>query len=229
MFLILHGENQVKSRDHLALMIDRAQKRASRISRLEAKKINLAILEENLLANSLFDKNKLLIIEGLHSLPRSKKKNELIKFLSANCDQIDLILWEKRSLTQGMLKKFPQATIKEFKPSNHLFAWLDALNPDKKTLTNQLQLLDQASQADSAQMCFAMLARQIRLLITAKSGGKLKAHPFVIQKIHRQTHHFSLSQLLKIHHQLLQIDIKQKTSTGLLPLKAELDLLLINM
>lgn len=229
MITILHGENEVKSRDQLATLIAKAKENNFQIERLEAKNLSLADLEQALVSSSLFGEKRLLIIEKLHSLPRSKKKNQLIDLLANNNSELEIILWEKRSLTPTMIKKIKAKKVEEFKTSSSTFAWLDSLSGNKKTLKKQLQLLSQADQDDGEQMCFAMLTRQIRLLITAKDGGELKGHPFVIKKVKSQANNFTIDQLLSIHKKMLDIDQKMKTSSNLLSLKAELDLLLINM
>jgi len=74
-----------------------------------------------------------------------------------------------------------------------------------------------------------MLARQTRMLIEVRESGTMTGAPWMVQKIKRQGQSFSLQQLLKIHHQLLEIDLHQKTSTNTLSLDQELDLLLLNM
>lgn len=229
MITILHGENEVKSRDQLATLLSQAKENNFQIERLEAKRLSLADLEQALVSNSLFGEKKLLIIETLHSLPRSKKKNQLINLLNQTNSDVEIILWEKRSLTPTMIKKINPQKVQEFKTSSSTFAWLDSLSGNKKTIKNQLALLAKADQDDGEQMCFAMLARQVRLLITAKDGGELKGHPFVIKKVKSQANNFTIDQLLSIHKRMLDIDQKMKTSTNFLSLKAELDLLLINM
>lgn len=226
MVTILHGENTVQSRDKLVQMIDQAKKTDSKVTRLEAKKLTLANLEENLGSSDLFGSNKLIIVEGLHSLPRSKNKTALIKLVAAN--QLPVILWEKRSLTKTMLKQFPQTEVFEFKLSKTLFKWLDSINSLRQE-KSAVSLFHQTLQTDDVGLCFAMLTRQIRLLIQAKDGGVVRGAPFMISKLKKQAAGFDLDQLLELHSQLLDIDLKLKTSTGNLSLEQELDLLLLNM
>ncbi len=231
--IILHGDNTAQSRNKLAQIIDAKKSENYHITRLEAKKITPAIIEETIGSTSLFDDKKLIIIEELHSLPRSKNKTNLIDQLSASqqltANSQELVIWEKRSLTKTMLKKFPEAKVFEFKTSNHLFKWLDLINGKKNSQTEMLKTFKQAIKSDGEFMCFTMLIRQIRLLITAKDGGEIKGPPFVVKKIQNQSRSFSLDQLLKIHDQLLNIDTKQKTSTTSQSLEQNIDLLLLTM
>lgn len=222
MIIILHGENTIKSRDKLVELINQFKANNQSIIRLDAKKLDIPQLEENLLKNNLFGNEEIILIEELHSLPRSNKKNELINLI-ANSTK-DILLWEKRSLTKTMLKKFPQAKVEEFKLSNSLFSWLDLFNP-KTPIKKNLLALDQAINANGDYMCFVMLIRQISLLIYTKDGGQPAGAPFMISKLKKQAQGFSLNQLLKIHEKLFDLDERMKSSKNYLSLAQELDVL----
>lgn len=223
MITILHGENTIASRNELVKLITLAKNKNKTIERLDAKKLNLGLLESKLVKQDLFGTKISIVIEDLHSLPRSKNKTLLIELTSKS--QVDLMLWEKRKLTPAMLKKFSQAKIFEFKLSNALFAWLDSLSGNKK----QLLFFHKALQTEDPHLCLVMLARQIRMLIQVKETGTMAGAPWMVQKVKRQSQSFSLNQLLDIHSQLLTIDLKQKTSSNALELDQELDLLLLSM
>ena len=174
--------------------------------------------------NSLFGISQAVVIEGLHSLPRSKKKNELIKLIAseASSGQTELILWEKRDLTPTMLKQFKGAKCEQFKLSKVLFKWLDSLGGDRRDV---ILLTHQAVEQDGAELSFFMLVRQVRLLIEVKSGGQPGGPPFMISKLKRQASNFTLEELFDLHTKLLKIDLDQKTSGSLLSLPQALDLL----
>jgi len=229
--IIIHGENTVSSRKKLVEIIDNKKSAGQEIVRLEAKKLTEAILEESLGASDLFGTSKTIIIEGLHSLPTSKKKKNFIKLLS-NPQTYEIVLWGKRSLTKTMLKKISgtnnNATVFEFKISKTLFTWLDMLG-NKGNETKKLNLLHSAIKIDGEFFCFLMLIRQIRLLIEVKSGGKAKGAPFTVAKLNKQASNFSLDKLLEIYKKLLDIDTKQKTSSSLIDTTAMLDLLTLKL
>lgn len=226
MITIIYGENTVQSRKKLVDLLDSAKSQDQEVVRLEAKKLTEADLESALQAKSLFGNEQLVIIEGLHSLPRSKRKTNLIELAASS--QIPLILWEKRSLTATMLKKFPQAKTLEFKLMNALFAWLDSLDGNQSK-TAQLRKFHQALQSTDPHMCFVMLIRQVRLLIQTLDGGNIKGPPFMISKLKKQAQTFTLDRLLDVHHQLAVIDQQMKTSKLMLPLEKQLDLVVLNM
>lgn len=225
MLTILHGEHIGNSRTKLQELIDQARKNNTTLERLEAKQLTIADLEQALGNTSLFGDSTLVIIEGLHSLPRSKKKTQLIALI-AGAD-VPVVLWEKRALTKTMLKQFPTAKAEEFKLSKALFSWLDMLGtqPLPKTLATYRQALEQ----EDEYLCFVMFIRQIRLLIQAKDGVKIAGAPFVVKKITTQATKFSKAQLLETYYKLSQLDLASKTSTLSLPLASELDLLQIKL
>jgi DNA polymerase III delta subunit len=223
---ILHGENIIKSRERLVALITEAKRTGKEIERLAAKQISPAALETALQKTSLFGTEQMVIIEELHSLPRSARKNQLIEIVAkAN---VNVVLWEKRDLTPTMLKKFPKAQVEHFKLTNTIFAWLDAFSP-KTAKRRYFELSQKAQATDGEQTCFAMLARQVRLLIQVKDGTTPAGHPFMVSKIKKQAHDFSLEQLLGIHAQLFTIDINAKTSSSFLTVGQELDLLGANL
>lgn len=226
--IVIHGENIIQSRKKLVEIIEQSKNKNILVERVEAKALDLPTLETKLQKTDLFGHSRMLVIEKLHSLPRSKKKNQLIK-MAAEAEGIDICLWEKRELSKTMLKKLEADKVYEFSLSNSLFNWLDALSPSQSTKSQQIQLFRQAVQANDIYMCFIMLARQVRLLIQAKDGGQIKGPYFVINKVKKQSGRFSLDQLLSLHSRLHQIDLEMKTSNNVVELDKRLELLMLNL
>ena len=222
MTIILHGENTIKSREKLVQIISDFKINKKSVTRLEAKKLDLANLEEELSKSSLFGEDETIVIEELHSLPRSKKKDSLIELVSQS--EREIVLWEKRNLTPTMLKKFPQGRVENFKISNTLFSWLDIFHP-KTPAHKNLQSLEKAIKSNGDYMCFVMLIRQIGLLIYVKDGGRPAGPPFMVSKIKKQADYFSMDKLLSLHQKLFEIDKKMKSSQSFMTMKQELDIL----
>ncbi len=229
---ILHGDHIVHSRAALGTYIDTARENNVTIERLVAKKLTRSELEEALVSTSLFATAKLVIIEELHSLPKSKRKDELIALVAEHAAQPatpgeTIILWESRSLTPTMVKKFAKARVQEFKLSKKLFSWLDSLGtPNVK---QKLLLAQEAIATEGEYLCFSMLVRQVRLLIQAKDGGTIKGAPFMITKLQSQARRFTLESLLKTHAQLLELDRQMKQSGSILSMTQQLDLVTLAM
>ncbi|HYD35835.1 MAG TPA: hypothetical protein VD999_07280 [Vitreimonas sp.] len=231
MTIVIHGEHTAHSRQKLSTVINQHQTQHIKMVRLEAKRITEADLEMALGSESLFNEPKVVVIEELHSLPKSKRKDTLIDQLSQHALDTDLtlIIWEKRTLTATMLKKFPKAEVFEFKLSSTLFKWLESLSSDQKTKAQQLKYFHQTLETEDEFMCLSMLARQIRMLIQTKEGATLSGAPFMIAKLKKQAGSISLEQLLATHARLLEIELKHKTSSTPLTLRQDLDLLLLQL
>jgi len=208
-------------------LISSAKQKNQEVIRIEAKELSESSLESTLGSGDLFGTKKIVAIEGLHSLPKSKKQKDLIKMCSQS-DLHEIVLWEKRSLTKTMLKPFSDWQVFEYKISKTLFAWLDTLGK-KSNDTKKLQLLHDALNADGDYFCFIMLIRQFRLLIQAKTGEKIAGAPFMVTKLKNQANNFSLDELLDIYKNILNMDYQQKTSKSLLGLNQWLDLLTIKL
>lgn len=225
--IIIHGENTIASREKLIDMLNEAKKLNQEVVRIEAKELSEAILEEILGSSDLFGTKKTIVIEGLHSLPKSNKQKNMIR-QCANATNHNMIIWEKRELTKTMLNAFPNAEIFIFKASKTLFSWLDTLG-NKSDKSKKIQLLHRAIISDGEYFCFIMLIRQFRLLIQTKTGEQIAGAPFMISKLNKQAQQFSLEKLLNIYKELLQVDLSQKTSKNVLSMNQWLDLLTIKL
>lgn len=227
MLKVIHGENQVASRKKLVEFIKQAKQQNKEVISLNAEKLDRAKLESALLSESLFNNEKLLIIEGVYSLPKSKKKDEFIELISSA--SIEIILWDKKLLSKTNLKKLPTDLENyEFKITPKMWTFLDTLSTNPKVKTLMMKLFKESVEGDGAEFVFLMMARQIRILIQVKENHPPKIAPFMLSKLNKQAKDFSLKKLLDLHQQLYLIDQKQKTSTSLLSLEGELDLLLFS-
>jgi len=229
MLTIIHGDNLVKSREKLFQLKQAAQAKNQNLNTLSAKKITPQILEQALFAKDLFGQEPCLIIEELHSLPQSKKRTDYLEQIIQASQFLDIVLWEKKSLTKNNLKKLTNAQIYYFPMSKALWQLLDQFSPQAKTKKRQLALLQEAIKQDSAEFCLVMISKRVSDLIAITVGADLAMHPFVKNKLNRQKKNFTLKQLLNLHQKLYLLDNKIKHSANLLDLASELDLLLITL
>jgi DNA polymerase III delta subunit len=238
MLIILHGENQVRSRAALVEFLSPAQEKNLKIIHLDGRNTTTAQLENALAGNSLFSDERWFQIEELLSGPASQKKDQNITLViqSAQDLQTTILLWEKKDLTAHVLKKITtgipstQLRIQQFPVTKSLFQWLDSLTGDQQPSAKQhmLELLQASLKSDGDFMCLAMLIRQVRLLLQAQTGT-LAGPPFLQNKLRQQAKRFSPAQLKKNHQRLVKIDRDQKTSGTRLSLEQELALLVIEM
>ncbi|MBU3956737.1 hypothetical protein KKI19_00445 [Patescibacteria group bacterium] len=223
--LIIHGDNQVESRQFLIAQIEQAKAKDKEVVRFEGKKVEMEQLHQALEELSLLGKKKLVVIENL--LIKSPPKS-IINYLFKNQPK-NLIIWEGKEISQSKISQL-KAQAKLFKLPPIIFKFLDALLPGNSR--QSLSLLKQAVGQSSAENVFYMLARQIRYLIIANQIGKeglSGLHPFQQQKIASQAKKFQLSQLLTLHRKLLYIDWQQKTGQAPMDLAGQLDLLVASL
>jgi len=245
--IIIHGDNQFESRRQLGTIITQYKQDGFAITRLEAAKMTLAALDDAFGTTSLFAQPELIIIEGVHSLPTSQKKKEILQKIVAFTKQArsessqsqseqsesakTCVLWESRTLTKPMLKPFVElgAFVKEYPISQTLFRWLDSLSTDQHTKKMQLTLLAKTIEQENEFVIFTMLCRQIRLLLEVKTGGMPKVAPFILTKLQKQARVFTEEQLLAAHKKLYELDLQMKSSKGYLSIPAQLDLFVITL
>lgn len=225
MLTVLHGDHHVNSRTRLVSLLETAIKTGLQTQHFESNQMTPALFESEFGSQNMFGNQKIFVIENVFAGPKSKKKDTLIELINTYSESQSIIVWESKKLTAANLKKLPKAKVELFELSSALFAWLDALH---QQTPKKLQLLQTAVGQDGAEFCFAMLARQVRLLLQTKSGSPPKAHPFVIKKLQQQARAFSTDQLIALQEKLTLIDYHLKTGQAKLSLAQELESVIIN-
>lgn len=206
---IIHGDNIVGSREKLHQIVAEAKTKKKEVTYLEGKKISLADIEVALQSNSLFGSDKSIVIEQLFSRPHSKKRTELMEYLSKNRDT-EVILWDKKVLTAAQKKKLAPDQEFQFKTSKKLFAWIDSISP-QTSIQKRLHLYQETLSQEDAYLCFYMLTQRMRQLLIISEGGNPGGAPFMISKMKSQARQFTQQQLESIHTSLYKIDRETKT------------------
>jgi len=231
MLLVLHGDNQVSSRHQLNQLLSEAKHKGVKdVIRLEGKILTQTDLIQALETTSLFGTDRLIIIESLFTRPKSKAKDQLTSYLKTivtNTNIPQTILWENKTLTKTQLKSIGNPKDLCFPISKVLFKFLDALAPGKPQ--SNLKWFQQAKSQEPPELIFAMLIRQVRLLIQVKDRATSKLAPWQAQKLSRQASLFSPQKLLALHQQLLNLDHDNKTGHNLSPLGDTLDIVLATL
>jgi len=228
MLKIYCGDNIVKSRDAFVGQIEAyKQKGIKDIVAFDGKKITLLNLQESTQSPSFFEDGRLITIENLFSRPQSKLKTDILNYLANIESDTDIIVWEKKALTPAQSRKFSKATIQDFKVDKLLFKFLDALQPNRSS--DNYTFLKKVVASESYELVFAMLIRQVRLLLQVKSNAQVKLAPWQKQRLLKQAGFFEEKELLKIHAKLLEMDIHQKTGQGLLTLDQSIDRLMLSL
>lgn len=227
MITLLHGDNNLASRNALNAFIENANREGTvETIRLDGEKLNLTDFKHAIEAQSMFTALRIVIIENLLSRKPSQTKDELITYLDS-AEDMNLYMWERRTMTPVQLKKLPKSTrIQLYKLSSFIFRFLDALAPDNTR--NMITLLHESQKQDPPEVVFVMLSRRVHDLILASDRGSQALHSkadWQRSRIMNQARHFSLPVLLALHECLYRLDKSIKTGRNILPLPSLLDIL----
>lgn len=218
---LLHGENLAESRRELALEIQKTRQEGLEVIVIEAKKSDLTNIRSALESNSLFGKEKLIVLENFFSLPDSSFKRKTLVYFKKGQFHHRVLFWEEKTI-----QKIPLTIpARLFRLDPALFRFLDNLCEGSKK--ENLERLAQAKEKEKPEMIFFMIRRQIRLLILAADLGEKGLSglaPWQKGKLLHQAKQFHLDHLLTLYGNLLNIDYEQKTSRDPFKLYARLDL-----
>lgn len=124
MITIFHGDDSASSRTAYLDFLQ-AQK-DTECFRLDPKTIDLNLIGNFLAGGSLFGGKKILAIDNFLSIPKTNLDKVLSLFSQT---EIDIVLWQDKTLTAVQLKNFPKAKLNSFKSDNKVFYCLNALRP----------------------------------------------------------------------------------------------------
>jgi len=227
MITVFHGDSLVMSRKAFLEALETARGENKEVVHLEGKTLSPNKLTLALESKSLFKDDKNIFIENLLSLPKSKEKEKLTKILGDN-RSLGIFLWEGRELNRSFLEENHHFKFQIFKLPSIIFKFLENLRPGNTQVL--LDFFHQSLERDDPEMVFALLIRQIRLLILAKEGEKyLTGAGWQKSKLINQAKLFTQEQLKIIYKKLLLIDFQKKTSQTPFSLISCLDLLLMEI
>lgn len=220
--VVIHGEDQVKTRSELAQYVTPST------IHLDGKTISIADIIQNLESNSMFaNEKKIVVIEDLHKKRSKTELKEIVEYLSTNPSAHQIILWESKNLSATEQKKFGQARFITAKLSPVVFKLTDSLSP-AIPLKTTLSLLQQSCQSDSPEMVLVMLGRQIRLMIQTFDPSS-KMAPWQRGKLTATAKQLGLTKLVSLHNELANIDYQNKTGQLPVDLTSELQLWLAQL
>lgn len=223
--ILVHGDDQILSRNRLNLYISQAKEKKAEIIVREGGKLTLEEARNILESTSFFGDNRLSVWENFLSSTKSKDKEKILDYLNKNPVNIELILWEGKSLKNTSLLKFDKIEI--FKIPAFLFQFLDSFSPDNKN--ECLSKFVQLKSMEEPEMIFFMLIRQVRLLLMAEDNFFDDIPIWQKSKMVSQGHKFQKGQLLRIYQTFLDIDYDQKTSGSFQALSMRLEVLISSL
>lgn len=226
MIYIFHGDGAVASRKLLRDQIEKDKLLGREIRTVEGDKLAPRDLDSTLSTASLFS-TETIVIENLLSRLRSKDKDACIDIISKYEGDKNILLWDKKEITQPNLKKLTTAKISNSKAPTALFTFMEAIVPGNAQ--QAISLMHEVVEGTEDIIVFTMLARQISYLIMMKSATNPKFSPWQMTKLRLQAAKWDEKQLENFISELLKIDLSIKTGATKLSYKDRLDILLLNL
>lgn len=228
MITLLHGDDTAKSRAELERVMDAYAGRE--IRHVEGKSADDTLLVQSLESSSLFGGDTIVVIENLlGSLGKKQKRAEqLVGFLSRAPQETSILLWEDRTLSPGLLKLLGKASVRLFKTPVVIFQLLDGLRPGcAKTM---LPLLSEVLALEPAEVVYTLMYRRIRDLIqVADHVTPERVQSWQLGRLTQQSASFTMDRLLKLHRDLLDMDIAIKTGSSPFPLGTLLEHCIVSL
>jgi len=213
----IHGDYLLSSRNFLNSLIEQEKRQNKEVVRLDGNSLALNDLIQALASNSLFGGEKVVVIENLFSRQKSKDQEILLEWIKTFDGQTPVIFWEKKTIGKILQRRLPKkTTVKEFKTPATVFKLVELLSPQTKK--QALQLLEETVVKEPAEFLFAMICRQIRLMLLLKEGQAVGGAPWMVGKLKKQAASFNKDELINSYQKLYFIDKQIKTGKTLMPL-----------
>jgi len=221
--ILLHGDNQIKSREALQVRRERAKGEGKQIVVLDGKRVELAEIMQALESMGLFGDERLIILENIFSAKRGRRQEQIVEYLKGEGGEI--VLWESKKVDGRRLKGM-EIKNEEYKLSSEIFKLMEALLPD-----NQKQLIywwEKAKQTDAPELIFFMILRQVRMMLESL-GGKMSGPVWLTNKIQNQAKKVGVARLVLWHTKLYEIESGVKTGRSDLPLLDQMEMFLLSL
>lgn len=225
--LILHGDNQVASRQRLNQVLDESKKKGINIININGATVKKPELLTLARSQDLLGATDLLVIENFFA---NKKAAEIIKELTENQEEVSnsCLFWEGKAVPASKIPKKPFIKVEAFQIPQSIFRVLDLITPGSKQ--QALKLMQERQVRDNAEFFFIMLIRQVRNLIWVKEDpGSMSSPAWQKGKLKSQAEKFEADDLLALQSKLLEMDYQSKTSKLHENLAASLDMLVASL
>lgn len=221
MITVLHGDDISQSRTAFNQL--REENPGSQL--FDGENLTLELLKQEV-EGRLWGGEQAIFIENL----LVSQQKELIVYLEAQNEQ-NVVIWEGKEINAGILAKFKNAKVQNFKLKKVLFTFLDNIRP--KNAQNSISLFHQTLKTTEAELVFFMLVRHFRLMLATLSNSKIeelkKLQSWQMGKLKYQASLFGENKLKEFYNKLFEIEKNQKTGNAALSLVPTLDLFLLNI
>lgn len=222
MIILVHGEDEIKSRERFLALKARFEKSGCELVNLDGKTAKIEEIKMRALTTSLLGQSPAVFVEGFFA--RKKKIDKGTEAIDG-----EVIFWEGREISKTILSSLPKSwKVELFAIPNSLFRFLDSLAPGR--MKTNVSSLHQALTTATPEMLFPLLSWHTRQLIWAKVEPQTLAFPsWKTQKLTAQASRFESDALYLLHSKLTNLDRDLKTGNSPLPLSSSLDLIITDI
>lgn len=219
MIVLIHGEDETKSRERFLALKAGFEKNGSELVNLDGKTTKIEEIGMRALITSLLGQSPAVFVEGFFA--RKKKIDMGTEALSG-----EVIFWEGREISKTILSGLPKSwKVELFAIPVSLFRFLDSLAPGR--MQTNVSSLHQVLTTATPEMLLPLLSWHTRQLIWAKVEPQTLAFPsWKTQKLSAQANRFENDALYALHSKLTNLDRDLKTGNSPLPLSSSLDLVI---
>lgn len=133
---------------------------------------------------------------------------KLIEYVGGDLWQLENEIKKLVNYSSSIKEKDVEEMVKP-KYETNVFDTIDAIAAKNKKKAIEL-LKEHAEKGDSVLYLLAMVASQIRNIISVKSGSVSGMHPFVLRKATYQAKNFSMEDLKRIYQRIVDLDFEIK-------------------
>lgn len=219
--IVLHGEDEIRSKKRLGVFISEAKKRGWNIILFD--KESKSQLSEIISSADLFNNERIVIVKNFKNISIQEKK-----WIFGNIDKYNgvIVFYSDSILTQKDLKMLPKSTkLEEFTLPKKIFDFLNSFYPSNSKAC--LKLFHEVIERNPPEWVFALLSKTVRDLYWVKTSPSDIYYPsWRVQRLENQASRYKVNMLKEIIKILSFIDIEVKNSRAeLIP---SLDLLILS-
>ena len=205
--ILLHGDNLKSISGRVKKFIDVARLRGWRVDRFNSNSSNN--LAEQIKIESLFNEQRLILIEGVRKISKTE-----LKWLRENLGSMDgtLVFIENSVLSDALIKALPDLDkVEKFEIPKAIWKFLESVYPGNTKMC--LNYLYQVQEKENDGLVLALLGRQLKDLYLLKVGAELKYPNWRVGKLKSQSEKFSKKQLRKLINLLSERDYLLKSDS----------------
>ena len=210
--LIIHGKNQVASRELYISLKKRGVLNNKQVFELPGSSITLSQLKLSLQSDSLLGDSTSIFIQDFFSSRLSSEKKSIIKYLLTE-PETDIVFWEGKDVSD-QLKEFSPKVIQKFDLPSSIFNFLNTFSLTDLNTTLKT--------SPPEQILYLLINHMHSLILEKEHLGEYSG--WKSEKLNKQSSKYSLSILQNLYLDLLNIDFKNKTSSAPYNLASALEL-----